>query len=885
MYYQIDNLMKKTIFNTLFISLLTAFLLFRCTDDKVIPEEVVPPPVVHVNGIPSSGFTFLYFEETQKSFTVESDAPWEISKTEGWFTISPYKGVAGTTQVTLYVADNDDVARSGKFTVTANSGTRLKPCNVSQEFGVSQGGYLSAEIMVSGLTGDSVLFEAENPGTQSFGLFTASPWNITLSNSSWVSVSPASGNGGTSVTVTIAPAANAASAPRECTLTVTSADPLNPSNADTKEITIRQHPYYEWDTNLAVGAELFGDDFDWLIPLWGAIYPKYGWPTVQVGTTGIYNEYTFATEPLNTQMANRGWSFASAYARAEGWVKLGAASALGHITTRSMTEIAPEKVANLLVSFDGALYASASGTRDNNSFTVSVLGGGTINDTQEQSMIIPIQTHFGFDKYYFIVNGATASTQIRLGKVLAQGETASNTRFILDNVKIIRTSNFDPILPETHPVELPLKHEVQNCSDAASYRGEEVVKEGATLKYSIWVNRAWTATPSANWLRFTQVFYALAANGGTVPGGVGTATATALTYDNCLIAVDPNPTNVPRTATITLASGGQTLETITITQEAGTPPADNIALTGIIGDKVTLVAQSPSMVLFKVYATSDWSLSSTGEWFTLLPVIGEANKEVEVVIVPTTNNGAARSGSFTITAGAATKTVTIEQEGTVSTAEILASWMLPYNGTAGSAYFTSYIANDGTADLNVGQWWVKSDDGNSIIRGSRAVENEGTQAWMSYSTYIQPGNTNQDRIIMYGFTLNDYWQMEIPTTGIAAGSVLKIEGFKQSSAGGPRDFLYQYSTDKSTWTNINPKVNGEITYTVQMPSAVTIPISETFTVGAAIPAGMLYIRLLVNSTIRSDGASPQTLGGTSWITRPIYNDDADKLPIMKVSKL
>jgi len=881
--------MKNSKLKTIFLSLLAAFWLFGC-QEKESPPEIINPPVVTVSGIPAAGFSFLYFEQTEKTFTVESDSPWEITKTDGWFTISPFKGKAGTTTVKVFVVGNNDVARNGEFTVTANSGTLLKPVEESQTFKISQGAYRDAGISITGLTEYEFMFDADDPGSLSFDVLTTFPWSITLSDNSWFKVSPLNGNGGTSVTITVTYEVNPLPDLRECTLTIATADPENPANSDEKVIELRQRAHSDFDKNIAVGTVLFEDDFNWIIPLWAAANPKYGWPTVasEASVTGApgpnlttNNEYAYTTAQMNP----RGWTFASAYARAEGWVKLGAASALGHVTTRALTEIAQGKVVNLLVSFDGSVYSSAGGTVDTRTFTVSVIGDGTINNTGEQSMNFTLQTHFGFDKYYFLVMGATASTQIRFGRILDAGETVSNTRQILDNFKIVRAENFNPVLPATAPVTLPLDYAVKDRTAATAYNAGNVIAAGATLTYSIRVNRAWTATPSASWLKFTQVFSGAAANGGSATGGIGAATATALTYYNCFVVVDPN-TSSSRTATITIASGGQTIETITITQE-GASSADNITLTGITADKVTLAAESPSIVLFKVNATSAWTLSYTDTWYTILPVDGVPNKDVEVVLVPKTNSGTPRSGSFTITAGSVTKTVTVEQAGLAPTEVVLASWMLPFKGTAPASgtntYYQNFVALDGTADIGLGQWWVKSDDGKSILKGSRAKEDPGTQVYMSYSTYA--AGAGQDRIIMYGLAQGDYWQMEIPTTGIEAGSAIKIETHMQGSGTGARDYLFRYSTDKQNWTNINTKTTGTIVYTVQLlPSASTIPISETFTIGSAIPAGTFYIQFLVNSSINTNGATIG-LGGTSWITRPAHTSDADKVPIMKVTKL
>jgi len=223
--------------------------------------------------------------------------------------------------------------------------------------------------------------------------------------------------------------------------------------------------------------------------------------------------------------------------------------------------------------------------------------------------------------------------------------------------------------------------------------------------------------------------------------------------------------------------------------------------------------------------------------------VGEPDKDVDVVLVPTTNSGVARSGSFTITAGAATKIVTVEQQGGQETIVegLPASWLLPQKegiaaagGTNGD--FTDYVANDGSANLGIDQWWVKSDDSHSIIRAYRAVAANANQNNMSYTT---TNPADGDRILMYGMMMNDYWQMEIPTLGLAAGTSLRVEGGMQSSAAGPRYVMLEYSTDLSTRAG-------------------------TGTSGITDPA---------------------TANGTNRLCRPQYTSNADKAPIMKVTKL
>jgi hypothetical protein len=360
-------------------------------------------------------------------------------------------------------------------------------------------------------------------------------------------------------------------------LTITSADPDNPANIDTKEINLRQKAYNTWDGS-PVGTVFFFDDFDYIINNWPAANPKYGWPLIS-GNDGLTpdNQVNITTSAamanVRTELENKGWTYANAFARAEGWIYLGASSAQGLMTTGAITEIEAGKVANLLVSFYASRHATGAGVPDvNNTLSVSAIGDGTINDTGEKSATIELLNSFGFDKYYFVVRNATRSTQIRIS-----ASQAATNRFHLDNVKVERADNNNPVAPATESVTLPLDYAVTNRTTASAYVGGNiegnVVDAGATLTYAIRVNRAWTATPSETWLNFTQVRAGAVGNGsnsgGVVIDGVGTATATALSYYDCRIAVDANDTGAPRTATIVIASDDQTVRTISITQAAG----------------------------------------------------------------------------------------------------------------------------------------------------------------------------------------------------------------------------------------------------------------------------------------------------------------------------
>ena len=645
--------MKNFILKTVFFSMFAAIFLFGCKDDAV-----VSPATVTVSGIPDDGFSFLYFEEIQQVFTVTSDAPWEISKSDGWFTVSPVKGSAGTSEVRVSVTSNKGIERKGQISITADNGMQSKP--TKQTFAVSQSGFLSAGISISGLITEEITFNAYNPGTLSFDVLASFTWSIALSET-WVTVSPQNGNGGETVTVTVAPQSNNTTEPRECTLIIQSSDPQNPLNVATKALTLRQEPGNDTGLNAASGM---------------------------VWTVASINQYI-----------QQEWSD---YIVADGKGKV------------------------------------AAGTINNFDAT------GTFGDYRGN--------HPYYRGYYY------------------------NWQYIVENQ--------DALCPS--PWRVPTGQDLIDLDLALNGSGKDNQNNSLLLsKYE--------------------------ALGFEYSGRVSTDFVYAGTW-SYIYSVD----EVSDDATKGVGMG------LFLTNRAVHPYINNVS-------------------------------------------------------------SAPKSHGFPVRCVKGEKTPIIVDG-------FPASWMLAFKSTVPGSpgtneYYTNYAAVDGTAHVGLGQWWLKSDDGKSIFRSYRAATPDATQAWMSYSTYVQPGNTNQDRVIMYGLQQNDFWQMEIPTTGIAAGTSLKIDTHMQASGTGPGYFLFQYSSDYKTWTNINPKSDGDITYTVKMLNAATAPFSETFTIASAIPEGMFYIRLLVNSSTSANGGATLGTGGTSWITRPVYTGDSDKIPIMKVSKL
>ena len=106
--------MNKWLWSLLCVTLLGAA---ACSDDDTEGDSGNPiPPALSTENLPDAGLKFLYSALTPHTFTMNVDAPWEITKTAGWFVVTPNKGEAGQNiQVTVTPALNQGEARDGEF--------------------------------------------------------------------------------------------------------------------------------------------------------------------------------------------------------------------------------------------------------------------------------------------------------------------------------------------------------------------------------------------------------------------------------------------------------------------------------------------------------------------------------------------------------------------------------------------------------------------------------------------------------------------------------------------------------------------------------------------------------------------------------------------------
>lgn len=838
--------MNKWLWSLLCVTLLGAA---ACSDDDTEGDSGNPiPPALSTENLPDAGLKFLYSALTPHTFTMNVDAPWEITKTAGWFVVTPNKGEAGQNiQVTVTPALNQGEARDGEFTIRANSGNNLHPCLTEKSIPLSQDAYLAAGIVITGLDERLLAFEAEDTDPVVFTVETSYDWTLTVENETWLTVAPKSGKAGSAAQVTITPKANTTDERHESKITITAGDAEFGENTAEEIIELVQAPYMPKDTH-AEGYVFFSDDFQWIPDNWVSPYTKYGWPSVSIdGTNG--NEFALSTDGMKEAVAAKGYTYTpSVYARYEGHVKLGKTANMGAITIPALTGIDAGKAATLLVQFDAAAYSSAGGAVDNGDdhMDVTIKGPGTIGDLVETTALVEVKNVWEWTRYSLIVYGATNETRITFGS-----EREVKCRLYLDNITVTRAKDENPEAPAPEALVTPLDKEV-NTSDPSLFDANSmVVAEGGTLTCSVRVNKAWTAETDCDWLTITTVrcgdadpsTVTGANNGASLSNGVATVKATGLPYVTTKVEVGRNSGGESRTGHIIIKSEGAEIEKVAVTQAAEGTSVTGIVITGLTENQIPeFAADATAETTFTVRADTDWTIEvpAAETWYSVTPLSGAANTDVTVTVTPTPNTGGARDGSFTIQSGTNTETILLSQAPSASALHF--EWSFP--ATAEENNMVSRTER-----------WYKSDDGKARIDAVRAVDNPSNPD-MSYSL----GYDNEiGRILMYGFALDDYWLFTLPVKNFKANTTLNLRALISSSASGPKFYILEYSADgQASWTSVNTTSIEDksakdtalrtIVYTHMMPDTPAngdVIVDDDITIPTAVADGNIYLRLRV----------------------------------------
>lgn len=294
----------------------------------------------------------------------------------------------------------------------------------------------------------------------------------------------------------------------------------------------------------------FKDDFSWITASsrWDNLTGG-GWPTMTAANsaTGKANYFTL---DLIDDFDQIGYTTAGTrtdvQARWEGFVCLGISSRRAALVTPPLAKIGDEP-RDLLVSFHGANYASATMTPDTKPLTISVEGPGTIGESGETETEITLTSSFRWRKYWIIVKGATSATKIVFGKA----DATAGGRILIDNLLIGRAVK--GAVEGSRDVPSAIQPEIRLPE---GNRTEVENLAGAEASLIIQSTTSWSAACDADWLTVSPMTEAL-----------GTGIAYRLTFH----ALAQNLTGETRTATVTLTAGDQATATLTVTQSGEIP--------------------------------------------------------------------------------------------------------------------------------------------------------------------------------------------------------------------------------------------------------------------------------------------------------------------------
>jgi hypothetical protein len=384
--------------------LLSLFLLSSCKEEPV-PED----PYFTIEGNPT-GLTVTKAAKTQ-AYVVRSNRPWQIVKKEdaGWVRAFPEKGEDDGIFKIIVSANETFDTRTVNFALVVDGEEQPVLFRVEQAGNVP---YVTLP--------DAVSIPAAG-GEFSVDVASNVNWNYSLSSTSWLTEVSV-----TSQKITFSASENTSIDPREVILTVTAAD--YPAVSET--VTLTQSP----------GTVVLEENFSWL---------NYG-NVVFYTTTGEtrYDSWTQAEKDMGwTSTLNTYSGDTPLYAR-PGFVKLGKTSYGGDLISPALSKLVGTQT--VTVTFKAIPYQTAAGTRDDNFLNISVIGPGTVSQTQFIIDNWPVYPTENVTEYCvgmwaapeatrtFTITGATSETQIKFlgGDYALTGVGVGKNRIFIDDIKV-----------------------------------------------------------------------------------------------------------------------------------------------------------------------------------------------------------------------------------------------------------------------------------------------------------------------------------------------------------------------------------------------------------------------------------------------------------------
>jgi hypothetical protein len=411
----IKNL-KSTALVILPLFLFSLFLLSSCKEDPIQED-----PFFTIEGDPT-GLTVTKAAKTQ-AYVVRSNRPWEIVNNDDadWVKAFPEKGDADGIFKIIVEANETFNPRSSNFAFLVN-GVEQPVLFLVEQAGNVPYITLPASVTIPAAGGEFSVDVASNV-----------PWDAALSDNSWLQDIAV-----TNQKITFVAEENTSIDPRETILTLTAVG--FPSVIST--VVLTQSP----------GTVVLEEDFSWL---------AYGSPVfyTTTGETRIDN--------WTQEQKDKGWTSTIntvegsvpagsdptplLYAR-QGFVKVGKTSYGGDLISPALSKLVGTQT--VTVTFKAIPYMTAAGTMDDNILNVSVIGPGTVSQSQfiiDNWPVYPADAGAATDYCIgmwsapqairtFTITGATAETRIKfLGgdyDLRPTVVTINKNRIFLDDIKV-----------------------------------------------------------------------------------------------------------------------------------------------------------------------------------------------------------------------------------------------------------------------------------------------------------------------------------------------------------------------------------------------------------------------------------------------------------------
>lgn len=401
--------MKRTALIILPLFLLSLFLLSSCKK-----EPVQEDPFFTIEDNPT-GLTATKATKTQ-SYVVRSNRPWQIVNKDqaDWVKAFPDKGEDDGIFKIIVSANETFDARTSNFAFVVDGEEQPVLFRVDQEGNVP---YITLP--------DAMTIPAAG-GEISIDIVSNVDWGYTLSDDTWLSEVSV-----TTQKITFTAEENTSIDQRETTLTLTATD----YPAVIATVVLTQSP----------GTVVLEEDFSWLAYGSAIFYTTTGetridnWTQEQkdIGWTSTINTVEGSgTTPL-------------VYAR-QGFVKVGKTSYGGDLISPALSKL--EGTQTVMVTFKAIPYMTAAGTMDDNVLNISLIGPGTVSQSQFIIDNWPVYPTEGALEYCigmwsepaatrtFTITGATAETQIKfLGgdyDLRPTVVTINKNRIFLDDIKV-----------------------------------------------------------------------------------------------------------------------------------------------------------------------------------------------------------------------------------------------------------------------------------------------------------------------------------------------------------------------------------------------------------------------------------------------------------------